>query len=443
MPSRRNNHGGFMRLLRRHTIWNAVLLAFAGCGAAAPAGDLAIRSPDRPTGETPVAVATDWPSWRGPNGDGVARDVDVPTTWSTTEHIRWQSPVPGRGHASPIVCGNRIFLSTADEEKQQHRLLAYDRSTGEPLWNILVHDGGFMHKHEKNSYASATPACDGEHIFATFLHDGAIWVSAVTLDGQIVWQVPAGPFTAEHGDSASPVFYKSAILVGADNLETSFVAALDRATGRILWRTPRESPGRHGSYGCPILATLAGRPQFLYAGHGYTASYDPDTGNELWKCTGPAECTGTTLAASADLAFASGGFPEHSLLAIRGDGSGDVTATNVAWQTHNGVTYVPSPVCHDGRLYVINETGVATCFDAASGSELWHKRLSGPFTASPIIAGGKLFITNEAGATFILAAGEKYELLATNDLASPVMATPAICGRQIFLRTADKLYCIE
>jgi outer membrane protein assembly factor BamB len=422
------------------------IVALAGCARYESHNSqqgMTVRTSERPLGETPVAAQKDWPAWRGPNGNGVARDDEPPTVWSATEHVRWQSPVPGRGHASPIVCGDRIFLTTADEEKQQHRLLAYDRSTGKQLWDLLVHEGGFMHKHEKNSYASATPACDGEHVYATFLYDGALWVTAATLDGQFAWQAAAGPFTSEHGDSASPVLYKSALLVGGDNIQTSFVAALDRATGRVLWRTPRKSPGGHGSYGCPILATLAGRPQFLYAGHGYTASYDPDTGEQLWSCTGPAECTGTTLAADDNLAFASGGFPEHSLLAIRGDGSGEVTATNVVWQTHKSVTYVPSPVCFEGRLFVVNEDGIATCYDAASGNELWHKRLQGPFTASPIVAGGKLFVTNESGTTFVLTAGPQYELLATNDLASPVMATPAFCGGQIFIRSADKLFCIE
>jgi outer membrane protein assembly factor BamB len=149
------------------------------------------------------------------------------------------------------------------------------------------------------------------------------------------------------------------------------------------------------------------------------------------------------MAASSELAFASGGFPEHSLIAIRADGSGDVTASHVAWQTHRGVTYVPSPVCSDGRLFVISDEGMAACFDAATGEEIWRKRLEGPFTASPVIAGEKLFITNEAGKTFVLAARPKYELLATNDLESGGMATPAICGSEIFIRTADRLFCIE
>ena len=286
---------------KTHTLWSLVLLACAGCGRA-QGDDLTVRSAGRPTGDTPVAAASDWPQWRGPNGDGIAHDTRVPTTWSATEHIRWQTPVPGRGHASPIVVGDRVFLTTADEDKQQHRLLAFVRATGQPLWNLLVHERGFMHKHDKNSYASATPACDGQHVFATFLHDGALWVTAATLDGKIAWQTATGPFTAEHGDSASPVLYKSALLVGGDNLRTSFVAALDRETGHILWRTPREGPGRHGSFGSPIVATLTGRPQFLYAGHGYTASYDPDSGDKLWSCTGPSECTGSTMAAGSDLA---------------------------------------------------------------------------------------------------------------------------------------------
>jgi outer membrane protein assembly factor BamB len=431
-----------MQLARNRAVWFLSILALTGCGKWSHR-DLTVRSADRPTGETPVASANDWPAWRGPNGDGISRDADVPTTWSKTEHVRWQSAVPGRGHASPIVCGERVFLTTADEEKQQHRLLAYDRKTGKPLWDLLVHEGGFMYKHDKNSYASATPACDGEHVFATFLYDGALWVTATNLDGKIAWQVAAGPFKAEHGDSASPVLYKSAVLVGGDNLGSSFVAALDRTTGRILWRTNREGTGRHGSYGSPILATLASRPQFLYAGLGYTASYDPDSGEQLWKCTGPAECTGSSMATGGDLAFASGGYPEHWLLAIRTDGSGDVTDSHIAWQTHKGVTYVPSPVFYDGRLFVINDEGMAACYDAATGVEVWRKRLEGSFTASPVVAGGKLYITNEAGTTFVIAAGPKYELLASNDLGSGGMATPAICGGQVFVRTADSLYCIE
>jgi outer membrane protein assembly factor BamB len=431
-----------MRSPTTTALWPLILLLCTGC-CRARADDLTVRSPDRRTGNTPVAAANDWPQWRGPNGDGIACATQAPITWSATEHVRWQTPVPGRGLASPIVWGDRVILATADEDKQQQRLLAFDRATGQPLWNLLVHEAGFMRKHDKNSYASATPACDGQQVFATFLHDGALWVTAATLDGNIAWQMAAGPFTPEHGDSASPVLYKSALLVGGDNLKTSFVAALDRQTGHILWRTPREGPGRHGSYGSPILATLSGRPQFLYAGHGHTASYDPDTGDTLWTCTGPAECTGSTMAAGSDLAFASGGYPEQTILAMRGDGSGDVTATHVAWQAHKAITYVPSPVFFDGRLYVVNDQGVATCYDAVSGNELWHNRLMGPFTASPIVAGGKLFVTNEAGTTFVLTAGPQYDLIATNDLASPVMATPAICGGKIYIRTADRLYCIE
>jgi outer membrane protein assembly factor BamB len=431
-----------MQTPRNRAMGYALVLLLAGCGKWRH-GDLTVRSVERPTGETPVASANDWPAWRGPNGDGIALGTDVQTTWSKTEHVRWQSPVPGCGHASPIVCGDRVFLTTADEEKQQHRLLAYNRQTGELLWNLLIHEGGFMHKHEKNSYASATPVCDGKHVFATFLYDGALWVTAVTFDGKIVWQVAAGPFMAEHGDSASPVLYKSALLVAGDNLGSSFVAALNRATGRILWRANREGSGRHGSYGSPILATLAGRPQFLYAGLSRTASYAPDTGDELWNCTGPAECTGSSMAAGGDLAFASGGYPEHSLLAIRADGRGDVTESRIAWQTHKGVTYVPSPIFYDGRLFVINDEGTAACYNAATGGEVWRKRIDGSFTASPVIVGGKLFMTNEAGTTFVLAAGPKYELLAANDLGSGGMATPAICGGQIFIRTADQLFCIE
>ena len=390
----------------------------------------------------PEVAPADWPWWRGPTLDNKSRDRTAPTRWSATEHVVWKTPVPGRGHSSPVLWGDRIFLTTADEAAQTQRVLAFDRRTGKPLWDTVAHSGGFEMKHEKNSHASSTPACDGRHVYSAFVNSDAVHVTAVDLDGKVVWQRAAGPYESQHGLGSSPVLHKQTVIVLADSMKGSFLAALDRATGKVVWRIDRPVTGRNGNYATPLVATLAGKPQLIVQGTRVTTSYDPDTGNELWKCHGPAEVCGCTPACDDRHVFATGGFPEKEILTVRADGSGDVTRTHVAWRSRKGVSYVPSPLYHDGRLYVVNDNGTATCFDAAAGKELWSERLAGAFTSSPVLVGDHLYVTNEQGRTFILKAGPKFEQVAVNDLEEGVLATPAVAGGRIYLRTAGTLYCI-
>jgi outer membrane protein assembly factor BamB len=391
---------------------------------------------------SPRATASDWPWWRGPQRNGVGADSMAPTAWSPTEHVLWKSAVPGRGHASPVVCGNLVFVATADDELQQQRLLAFDRTTGKLLWNTLIHSGNFLNIHPKNSHASSTPACDGTRVYVPFINADAQWMSAVTLDGKIAWQQKLGPFRSEHGDGPSPVLYKNLVILNGDGVGESFITAVDRETGKIVWNTPREVGGHHANYGAPLVAELAGRAQVLVAGHGRTMSYDPDTGELLWWCKGPAEVAGNTVAAGEGLVFSSGGFPEHEVLAVRADGAGDVSDSHIVWRTHKANAYVPSPVYHDGRLYVVSDQGIATCYRASDGEQLWQHRLSGAFSASPVIAGGNIYAANEEGSVFILKDGDNFEQLAKIDMGEGMMATPAICGGRIYLRTAGNLYCI-
>jgi outer membrane protein assembly factor BamB len=399
------------------------------------------RSHAEPPSGVPKAAPGDWPWWRGPALDG-SGDSGAPTSWSARENVHWKTLVPGRGHSSPIIHGERIFLTTADERTQKQSVLAFDRATGKQLWNTLVHTGGFPAMNPKNSQASATPACDGQRVYSAFVHKTALYVTATDMAGKRLWQSKAGDFSSEHGYGCSPVLFGSLVIVNGDSLRGSFIAALDCATGKIAWKTSRPTTGRHGSYGTPIIAELAGKPQLLLTGMGTVASYEPATGKLLWSCTGPAEVTGCTPACSDKLVFATGGFPEKQILAIRADGRGDVTASHVAWRTGKGVAYVPSPLHHDGRLYMVTDNGIATCFEAATGKQLWQDRLQGAFTASPVLAGGLLYFTNEAGKTFVLKAGPKFEIVATNDLGEAVMATPAICGGQVYLRTNRHLFCL-
>src|SRR5581483_4832521 len=213
--------------------------------------------------ERPRAAAGDWPWWRGPALDGKSPEPAPVTTWDQQQHVLWKTPVPGRGHSSPAVCGRRIFLTTADEPAQKQYLLAFDRATGKPLWQTLVHEGGFPHMNAKNSQASATPACDGARVYCPFVHDGARDVTATDLDGHQLWQTRAGDFKSQHGYGCSPVLYGALVIVNGDSLKGCFIAALDTATGKVVWKTERPTTGRHGSYSTPIVAELAGRPQLL------------------------------------------------------------------------------------------------------------------------------------------------------------------------------------
>lgn len=409
------------------------LLAISSCRLSPPAGEASFE--ELPP---PWPGPDDWPWWRGPTLDGKARS-SAPVQWSPTENVVWKVAVPGRGHASPCVSGDRIFLATCDETAGTQSILGFDRKSGKLLWSTAVHQGGLEHRHEKNSHASATPACDGERVFVPFLNRGAIHVTATDLEGKILWQRDAGAFDTMHGHSSSPVLWKSLVIVNGDSSAGSFLSALHRKTGEVVWKTPRRNVH---SFATPALGTLCGKPQLVINAAETVSSYDPDTGAPLWFCEGPAKIQACTLALGPDLVFASGGYPEKELICLRGDGSGDVTKTHVAWRSKHGVTYVPSPIYHDGKLLVVNGGGVVTSFDAKTGAEIWKGRLPGEFSASPVLAGGLFYGTNEAGVTHVFKAGEKLEIVASNDLEDGGFATPSICGGQIFIRTSHSLYCI-
>jgi outer membrane protein assembly factor BamB len=460
----------------------ALLAAVCVLGASrAPAVD-EIRGDARNLEQLPpiTVAADDWPWWRGRDLNGIARPQDVPLTFSDTENVLWSIDIPGRGHASPTLWGERLFLATADDEKQEQFLLAYDRRTGKKLWQTLAHSGGFMKKsHRQNSHASATPACDGQRVLMPFIHDGGLWVTATDLDGNILWQTNAGLYDAIYGFGMSPAIWGSLVIVCGDNDQTgAFVAALHRKTGQIVWRVERP---KIDTYGQPIVPRVAGRDQLLLGGGGYLMSYDPNTGDVLWKCAGPTtETTANTAAFSEDHVFVSGGYPKpYIMMSVRvdnlplplgegrGEGAGvsretagsspsapgsaggstwqtapDVTKTHLAWQVKQKMPYVPSPLYHDGLLYIADDWGFATCVDANTGRFVWSKRLGGDFTSSPVMCGNNIYAANEAGTVYVFKTGRTYELLAKNEMNDGIMSTPTIAGNRIYIRTLGKLYCI-
>jgi outer membrane protein assembly factor BamB len=404
----------------------------------------------------------DWPWWRGPTLDNIVPGAqDPPIRWSRTENVIWKTEVPGRGHGSPVLWGDRIFLptatstasvplapgsrqdggGTADDKAKVQYVLCYDRKTGEKLWQTEIHRGGFMPMHSKNSHASATPACDGERVFVPFIVQNGIWLTALDLDGKTIWQKKLGPFASMHGFGTSPVFYKSLVIVVSDDLKGSFIAAVHRKTGETVWKIDRPNY-KLGTYATPTVGHIAGRDQLLIQGPYKIFSYDPATGKTLWTCDGPNESTCSTISYDDQLIWASAGFPKKNLLCVRADGTGDVTKTHIVWMKENNTAYVPSLLLADGLLYMVEDEGRVTCFEAKTGQVVWQNRLRGNFSSSPVLAGGHIYVVSEAGVTHVFKPGRTFELVAQNDLADGGFATPAVVGGRVYLRSLHSLYCL-
>lgn len=405
---------------------------------------------DLPTEAVPLDPGpNDWPWWRGPTlNNHAAEGVDPPLRWSTEENVVWVSDVPGRGHGSPCIRGDRIFLPTAVDDDEMQLLLCYDRKTGEQLWQCELHRGEFMRMHRKNSQASATPMCDGRYVFIPMMNDEGIWLTAVDLEGNIAWQVEAGPYTSEHGYGGSPMPWKDWVLVAGDNEKTGFLAAVHRATGKIVYRITR--PEEH-NYGTPIAAEVAGRPQLVIPGPQKVFSYNPNNGELLWTCDGPTDRAANTPTIGRESVYVTAGYPKRKLMCIRADGNGDVTSTHVAWefQHRREAGYVPSLLLVAQRLYMANDEGLVFCFDAKTGDELWRHDFDTAFSASPVLADGRIYLLDEQGVTFVFEESDEFNLMAKNDLqdrgyATPVPLTadgPGTPGR-LYLRTEHKLWCL-
>jgi outer membrane protein assembly factor BamB len=392
---------------------------------------------------SPQVHAEDWPQWRGPRGDGTSLETNLPTHWSATENVRWKTAIPGTGHSSPIVWGDRIFVTTCIEDDQKRMLLCLDRNSGKILWQNEVLKAPLEHKNKLNSYASATPATDGNHVWVAFFQIPKIELACYDFDGKEVWRQSPGEFHSVHGFCSSPVLYKDMVILNCDqDSESACIVAYDKTTGAPRWRTER--PNRTRSYCTPIIKELAGREQMMLSGSKCVASYDPATGKQLWLIDGPTEQFVASLVVADGVVFVTGGFPTLHLLGINPDGSGNVTSSRVLWHEYGAVaSYVPSPIAAGDRFYVVSDGGVATCWDAKTGKQLWKERLGHHHSASPISANGKLYFTADNGDTFVLSATDKYELIAQNPLEEEVRASPAVADGELFIRGIHNLYCIS
>ncbi len=427
----------------------------SGCGKgrphgppAAPTSEISVGSKESSNAADelppPDFASDDWPQWRGPNVDGVSTGKAVPVSWndgSPNENIVWKRQIPGRGHSSPIIVGDFVYLETADEQAQVQSVLCLSRKDGTQIWKKDLFEKNLETEvHKENTQATSTLACDGERLFALFLNDRKIWAVALDLKGQELWRKEVGGFTSKFGYSASPTLYKSFVILAADHQSGGFLAALNRKTGDIIWRKKRPA---ESSYASPRVITVGSKDELVICGCDLVSGYDPLSGESLWSTTGTTSAAVGTMVTAGDLLFASGGYPGHDTVALNASGE-------VVWRNKEK-SYVPSLLAHEGHLYMVNDDGVAYCYSAQTGKENWKKRIGGNFRTSPVLNAGHIFTTDMRGKTTVFKADPKrFEIVAENQLGTESFATPGISRGQLLMRVGDNsggqrqdwVYCI-
>lgn len=389
-----------------------------------------------------AARADNWPAWRGPRLDGVPTEKgSFPLTWSDTENVVWKSAIPGKGHSSPIIWGDRIFLTSCVESTGDRLLICVNRGDGSIVWQKTVFTGPLEQKHNLNSYASSTPVTDGKHVWVTFLEQPHIRVACYDMTGERQWIVTPGKFNSKHGFCSSPILYDDLVIVNCDqDDQEAFLVGLEQATGKERWRADR--PNRTRSYCVPILIDAAGKKQMVLSGSLCVASYDPATGKQNWIINGPTEQYVASLVYDQDVLFLTAGFPEFHLMGIKPDGRGDVTKSAVIWHETKGASYVPSPVAQSGLFFVVSDGGLASCFEPKTGKRHWMERLGKHHTASLVAANGYVYFPADDGTTFVVKASRQFEVVHKNALKEETYASPALSDGQIFIRGVNHLYCI-
>lgn len=386
-----------------------------------------------------VICGHDWPQFRGPTGQGVSDERNLPLTWSETKNVRWKTAVPGRGWSSPVIQGDRIWLTTATEEGHSLRAVAFDVNTGAIQQDVEI----FRLKspkllNPKNTFASPTPVVEGDRVY---LHFGAYGTACITQAGEIVWKTKLEYDNGQHGPGGSPVIYDDLLIVSCDGLEQQFVVALDKATGKVRWKNLREG---YQAYTTPLVVSLSAGDQVISPGAFQAIAYEPRTGKEIWRVKYAEGFSNVPRPVYGnDLVFICTGFQEPSLLAVRLDGRGDVTKSKIVWKLDRGIPRTPSPLLVGNELYIVSDNGIATCIDAKTGAELWRARLGGNYSASPVYADGRLYFLSEEGETIVIAPGRQLKHLATNQLEGPTLASMAVSHSSFFIRSATHLYRIS
>ena len=392
-----------------------------------------------------AALATDWPQFRGPDGQGHANVRQLPVEWSAIQNVPWQQEIPGSGWSSPIIYHDRIFLTTAVSAEGGHqslRALCLDTHTGKTFWNTEVFSAAPVRGHQKNSHASATPMTDGERLY---VHFGESGTAALDLNGKVLWRNTSLKYSSVHGNGGSPILVDNALIFSCDGASNPFVAALNKTNGAVIWKVARTTePKKTFSFSTPLAIVVNGQPQVVSPTSGGVIAYDPRDGREIWRVRYPEGYSVIPRPVFGHgLVFVSSAFDHAVLYAIRPDGKGDVTDTNIVWSISKSAPSTPSPLIVGDEIYFVSDGGMMTCADAKTGTVHWHERLGGNYSASPVFGDGKIYVQSEEGIGTVLKPGKTFEVLAKNDLKERSLASYAIDEGVIYIRTAKHLFRIQ
>lgn len=436
----------------------------------------AARPPSKPE---PNSKAGSWPSFRGPEASGVADGQNLPDEWDgkTGNNILWRTPIPGLAHSSPVIWGDRIYVTSAisskpdasfrpglygdgdaSDDRSRHRWMIYaiDKRSGKTLWERVAHEGEPLEKrHIKSTYASGSPATDGRIVVAWFGSEG---IHAYDVNGQFLWKVDIGSVnmgaydipTYEWGPASSPIIWNNLVIIQCDTQADSFLLALDADTGKTVWKTERkEIP----SWGTPTVVTTKSGPELVTNASNFIRGYDPRTGTELWRIGGSSKITAPTPIFGDNLfVVASGRAPERPIFVVRPGGKGDLTlpqnttsSETIVWSKTGRGSYMPTPLIYKGLLYVLNNNGLLDCYELASGKEVYRQRLTdvgSGFSASPVAADDKIYLSSEDGDVLVIAAGETFRRIAKNPMGELLMSTPALSQGVMYVRSSSSLFAI-
>jgi outer membrane protein assembly factor BamB len=395
-----------------------------------------------------LALADNWPRFRGPNGAGIANDRDIPVHFDDKGGILWKVPVGGQGNSSPVVWGKHLFLQATTPDGKQRLLSCFDAASGKTLWTRTA-PGAMARTHELNTLASSTPATDGDIVVTVFWDGKEIALAAYDFHGKQRWQRNLGDFKSQHGAGASPIFYRDKIFLADDQDGVATLFAFNKNTGEIAWKAPREA--YRACYSAPFILEKPGAaPELIVVSTMSTRSYHPDTGSVnwswQWKFSGkmPLRTTGSPIYAN-DMIFACSGDgygPRH-MVAVKLHGSGSEARPELAWENKKDFPYVPCLLSRGEHLYFVNDRGFAGCFVAETGKQVWLKRLAeDKFISSPVLIDGKMYAASVDGDVYVLAAETTYQLLGKSRLGERFLASPAVANNRLYLRGENHLFCI-
>ena len=397
---------------------------------------------------TPSGFAEDWMEFRGPTGQGHYPGKGLPIEWSPTKNVAWKQAIPGKGWSSPIIHQGKIYLTSAEPQagsKDQSLVaLCLDAETGKILWKTEVfrQDGAKAPKiHNKNSHASPTPITDGQRVYVHFGHQGT---AALDFAGNVLWRSTEHRYGPVHGNGGSPILVDGRLVYSADGGSTQFVIALDAATGKTAWKTPRKSTApKKFSFSTPLAIDVAGKKLIVSPGSDAVVAYDAATGAEVWRAGYEGYSVIPRPVFGHGMVFLSSSYDSPSMLAVRVDGKGDVTKSHIAWTLSKGAPHTASMLLIGEELYAISDNGLASCIDARTGKAHWQERIGGAYSASPLHADGKIYFQSEQGETTVVRAAKTFEKLAASDMKERTFASFAVADSAIYLRTETQLYRIQ